>query len=223
MIELALAQLKTIGGPIIIALIILSVAAASIAFMKIFEFMRLGVGRHNVAHDALGLWEAGDRRAAIDRLTTDRASVSRVLLRVMRATEDQNIQVAAIREDAFGFALDLLTRMRRHLRTLDTIVQAAPMLGLLGTVLGMIDVFGKLELGGGSVDPSQLAGGIWVALLTTALGLIVAIPFYFITSWLESRIENERIAIETSVAMVLARRMAGAPATTQVPTLRGIR
>lgn len=208
MIELAIAQLKTIGGPIIVVLILLSIAAASITFMKVFEFIRLGVGRHNVAHDALGLWERGDREAAVKRLTNDKASVSKVLSRVMRALDDPNIQVAAVREDAFGFALDLLTRMRRHLRALDTIVQAAPMLGLLGTVLGMIDVFGKLELGGGSVDPSQLAGGIWVALLTTALGLVVAIPFYFVTSWLESRIENERIAIETSIAMVLARRLA---------------
>jgi len=208
MIELALAQLDTIGGPIIIVLISLSVAAASIAFAKIFQFMRLGVGRHGAARDAMGLWERGERERAIGRLAPDTASVSRVLLRVMRALDDPQIQVSAVREDAFGFALDLLTRMRRHLRTLDTIVQAAPMLGLLGTVLGMIDVFGKLELGRGAVDPSQLAGGIWVALLTTALGLVVAIPFYFVTSWLESRIENERIAIETSVAMILARRAA---------------
>ena len=208
MLELAVAQLKTIGGPIIVVLILLSIAAASITFAKIFEFIRLGVGRHNAAHDALSLWENGDRQGAMSRLVLDRASLSRVLSRVMGTLDDPQIQVEAAREDIFGFALDLLTRMRRHLRTLDTIVQAAPMLGLLGTVLGMIDVFGKLELGGGSVDPSQLAGGIWVALLTTALGLVVAIPFYFVTSWLESRIENERVAIETSVAMVLARRMA---------------
>ena len=50
------------------------------------------------------------------------------------------------------------------------------MIGLLGTVIGMIDSFNKLELGGSLVDPAILAGGIWTALLTTAMGLIVAIP-----------------------------------------------
>jgi len=212
MIELALAQLKTIGGPIIVVLLILSLAAATITFAKIFQFIGLGVGRHAAARDALDLLQRGDRSGALAEVVTDEASLSLVLARVMRTAADPQIPLESVREDAFGFGLDLLTKMRKHLRTLDTIVQAAPMLGLLGTVLGMIDVFGKLELGGGSVDSSQLAGGIWVALLTTALGLIVAIPFYFVTMWLEGRIEGERIAMESSVAMILARRRVG-PAT----------
>ena len=205
MIELLIGQLNTIGGPVIVALLVLSVAAATIAFAKIFEFFRLGVGRHAAARQALDLLETGDRRSALERVAADGSCVSRVLARLL-ASSDGQMRAELAREDAFGFALDLLTRLRRYIRTLDTIVQAAPMLGLLGTVLGMIDAFGKLELGGGSVDPSQLAGGIWVALLTTALGLAVAIPFYFVTSWLDGRVENERIAMETTIAMALARR-----------------
>ena len=54
--------------------------------------------------------------------------------------------------------------------------QVSPLIGLLGTVIGMIDSFNKLELGGSLVDPAILAGGIWTAILTTAMGLIVAIP-----------------------------------------------
>jgi len=60
--------------------------------------------------------------------------------------------------------------------TLEIIGQVSPLIGLLGTVIGMIDSFNELELGGSLVDPSILAGGIWTALLTTAMGLIVAIP-----------------------------------------------
>ncbi|MEM8811305.1 MAG: MotA/TolQ/ExbB proton channel family protein [Pseudomonadota bacterium] len=209
MTDLVLAQFQTIGGPVIAALVLLSVIATTITLAKAFQFSRMGVGRHNPAHDALSAWEKGDHVGAVSQLSGDGACLSKVLWRVMQSVADPAIRSEAVREDAFGYALDLLTRMRRHLRTLETIVQAAPMLGLLGTVLGMIDAFGKLELGGGAVDPSQLAGGIWVALLTTALGLIVAIPFYFVTTWLEGRVENERIAIETSVAMVLARRPSG--------------
>ena len=52
----------------------------------------------------------------------------------------------------------------------------SPLLGLLGTVIGMISSFSQLELGGDLVNPALLAGGIWTALLTTAIGLVVAIP-----------------------------------------------
>ena len=66
--------------------------------------------------------------------------------------------------------------MQRFMPTLEIIAQVSPLIGLLGTVIGMIDSFNELELGGSLVDPSILAGGIWTALLTTAMGLIVAIP-----------------------------------------------
>ena len=65
---------------------------------------------------------------------------------------------------------------QKFLPSLEIIAQGSPLIGLLGTVIGMIDSFNELELGGSLVDPSILAGGIWTALLTTAMGLIVAIP-----------------------------------------------
>jgi biopolymer transport protein ExbB len=67
-------------------------------------------------------------------------------------------------------------RSQKFLPSLEIIAQVSPLIGLLGTVIGMIDSFNELELGGSLVDPSILAGGIWTALLTTAMGLIVAIP-----------------------------------------------
>ena len=70
-------------------------------------------------------------------------------------------------------------KSQRFLPSLEIIAQVSPLVGLLGTVIGMIDSFNELELGGSLVDPSVLAGGIWTALLTTAMGLIVAIPAYF--------------------------------------------
>ena len=67
-------------------------------------------------------------------------------------------------------------KMQRFMPSLEIIAQVSPLIGLLGTVIGMIDSFNELELGGSLVDPAILAGGIWTALLTTAMGLIVAIP-----------------------------------------------
>jgi biopolymer transport protein ExbB len=79
------------------------------------------------------------------------------------------------------------------------IAQMAPLLGLFGTVLGMIDAFQALQEAGDQVDPTVLAGGIWVALMTTAVGLAVAMPTSLILTWLESRVAAERIATDEAI------------------------
>ena len=66
--------------------------------------------------------------------------------------------------------------LRRFCASLELLAHLSPLLGLLGTVLGMIDAFSMLEQVGDQADPSVFAGGIWKALLTTAMGLVVAIP-----------------------------------------------
>ena len=77
------------------------------------------------------------------------------------------------------------------------------MLGLLGTVIGMISAFGELSSKGGAIDPGALAGGIWVALIATAAGLSVAIPVYFISMYFEARVDHERSYMEAAIAKVL--------------------
>lgn len=81
--------------------------------------------------------------------------------------------------------------LKRNLGGLASIVGGAPLLGFLGTVQGMIQAFQKVEQMTGRVNPSILASGIWTALLTTAFGLIVAIPSFFAYNFLISRIEMQ--------------------------------
>ena len=81
-------------------------------------------------------------------------------------------------------------RSQKFLPSLEIIAQVSPLIGLLGTVIGMIDSFNELELGGSLVDPSILAGGIWTALLTTAMGLIVAIPALISHYFFDKKITN---------------------------------
>ena len=81
-------------------------------------------------------------------------------------------------------------KSQRFLPSLEIIAQVSPLIGLLGTVIGMIDSFNELELGGSLVDPSILAGGIWTALLTTAMGLIVAIPALVSHYFFEKKLTN---------------------------------
>ena len=80
----------------------------------------------------------------------------------------------------------------------------APLLGLFGTVLGMIEAFQAMQAAGSSVDPSTLAGGIWAALLTTAAGLAVAMPTSLILTWFEARLNADRVAANALLARIFA-------------------
>ena len=94
--------------------------------------------------------------------------------------------------------------LERGFRFLDSVAQLAPLLGLFGTVLGMIQAFQSLQEAGAQVDPSLLAGGIWVALLTTAVGVVVAMPTAFVLAWFEGRMDAERVAADTFILTALA-------------------
>jgi biopolymer transport protein ExbB len=106
-----------------------------------------------------------------------------------------------IREAIDDAALHEVPRLEKNLVVLATIAHISPLLGLFGTVLGMIQVFDKIQALGGRQDPGQLAGGIGQALLTTAAGLAVAIPVFVAYNYLVSRVgalvwDMERSATE---------------------------
>jgi len=86
--------------------------------------------------------------------------------------------------------------LEKNVDWLATIAGGAPLLGFLGTVLGMINAFQRIEALGGNVDSSVLAGGIWQALLTTAAGLTVAVPVFFAHNYIISRIHSEILEME---------------------------
>lgn len=201
--EILLSQFQSIGGPILALLILVSVIATATVIVKLLTLSRLGVGRRRVADEALKRWAAGDLAGAHRLVSSDRSARSRVIAAAMEALWRWPQEKDRAREVATASALTWLDVMNRHMRILETSVQAAPMLGLLGTVLGMIAAFNEMSRGGGAVDPTQLAGGIWVALSTTALGLIIAVPLYFVLSWFEGRIEREGAAMETAVLSVI--------------------
>lgn len=206
-IDLALiaAQFTSIGGPVMAILVILSIVATATTISKIVQFAKLGIGAHQTAERSLALWADGERKSAFELVDRHFASLSQVSAETMRSIGWVPGDVEQARESGLAAAAATLAVAGRRLRLIETIVQAAPMLGLLGTVLGMIEAFGELAATGGVGDPGQLAGGIWVALSTTALGLAIAIPFYFASNWLEERLERERIAMEAAVTRVLAR------------------
>ena len=96
-------------------------------------------------------------------------------------------------------------KSQRFLPSLEIIAQVSPLIGLLGTVIGMIDSFNELELGGSLVDPSILAGGIWTALLTTAMGLIVAIPALISHYFFDKKLTNSTQSVSVFLAKLMNR------------------
>ena len=92
-----------------------------------------------------------------------------------------------------------ITYYSSKLNSLQVIAAIAPLLGLLGTVFGMIEAFQQMEIAGKNVDPSILSGGIWEALLTTAFGLAIAIPALAAYHLFENKISNTRDNINDTV------------------------
>lgn len=87
-------------------------------------------------------------------------------------------------------------QMERYLSALGTLASAAPLLGLLGTVIGMIEIFGAQQ--GGANQPAQLAHGISVALYNTAFGLVVAVPALLFWRYFRSRVDRQVLAMEVA-------------------------
>ena len=89
-------------------------------------------------------------------------------------------------------------RLERYLSAIGTIASAAPLLGLLGTVIGMIEIFGSQSPGSGGGNPAQLAHGISIALYNTAFGLIVAIPALIFWKYFRVRVDAYLLTLELS-------------------------
>ncbi|MCO6385430.1 MotA/TolQ/ExbB proton channel family protein [Aliihoeflea sp. 40Bstr573] len=198
-----------LGGAVVAILLVLSVFAVAIIVLKFWQFWREGVGRHGRAKKALHAWFHGGYGDARHLLDDDRSALGSALSTAMRLAANRSASKSVIEDEVGRIALGRLHELQKGFRALDAIAQIAPLLGLFGTVLGMIEAFQALQGAGNAVDPSLLAGGIWVALLTTAVGLAVAMPVSLILTWFETRLDNERVAIETMTTSLLSQREIG--------------
>lgn len=201
-------DLLALGGPVMLVLAILSVLALAIVLIKLWQFAVLRPGaRQPVAH-ALALWRANRAREALDAVSGSRQPAARLVGLAMAGLLRPDLDQELLREELARFASQELERMRAWLRALDVIGGLSPLLGLLGTVLGMVEAFRRLEQAGARVDPTILSGGIWQALLTTAAGLSVAIPVVMVHAWLERRVERAGAQMEDAVTQVFTRTLA---------------
>lgn len=188
------------GEPIIFLLLALSVLSLALIAVKTVQFWPV-TGGTKARDAALDLWATGDRHAAITAVPA-RAPADRVLRAGMEALQS-GMNLALVEGDLSRRGNDEVAALSSGLRLLDLISMISPLIGLLGTVLGMVQSFQDLSMAQGSANASVLAGGIWLALLTTAGGLLVAIPAAIGASLLTGRVETAALRIESAVGRLL--------------------
>jgi biopolymer transport protein ExbB len=176
------------GGPIIIILGVLSVISLMVIGVKLVQFALLRVGDHRFVEEVWAELRDGHEDEALSRLERRKGVVARVMESAVRAKSVDGASEAA-KSEVERVAKAKLDGLERGLPLLSLIATVSPLLGLLGTVLGMIEAFQQLETAGDRVDPAILSGGIWEALLTTAAGLSVAIPAAAFFTWLQRSVD----------------------------------
>jgi len=194
-------ELVVAGGPVVVLLVLMSVAALTIVFLKLLQFHHMKIGDRQAASEALRLCLMGSPQRAIACAGRSPNPVACAIALVL-AGRARGIADAIVREEVLRYGNDVLEGLRAWFRPLEVIGSLAPLLGLLGTVLGMIEAFRQLELAGSQVNPAILSGGIWEALLTTAVGLAVAIPAVTAQNYLDRRVERLAHEMEDSVTRI---------------------
>ena len=191
------------GGVTIWLIAGLSVLTLALILWKAWRLALMGAWSKSKAELAVNTWTGGDHVGAAALVRGRRGARAMLVATAMSANHEMN--AADAREDTSRVARNLLGEAGRGLRALELIATIAPLLGLLGTVLGMITAFQTLQDAGSRADPSALAGGIWEALLTTAAGMAVAIPASAALTWFESVIDRMRLDMEDAATRVFTR------------------
>jgi biopolymer transport protein ExbB len=185
------------GGPVVVILLILSLISVAIIFAKTVQLSSVRGGA-KLRETAFNLWSKGEHDAAQATLAGGKSPADRITAFAMNGTM-RDLPRAPLEAEVQRRGNAEVENMSRHIRLLELVAMIAPLLGLLGTVLGMIQSFQELELAQGAANASVLAGGIWQALLTTAAGLIVAIPAAIAATLLAARVDSAAFLIESAV------------------------
>lgn len=220
----ALRSTLDLGGPAMWAIACLSVLALALILGKVWALARLGAwsgGR--VTDRAVGLWENGDHAAALALLSRRRSARARVAMAAMQAALDPRLDRAGAEASTEQVARAELNEAASGLRFLELAAAIGPLLGLLGTVTGMIAAFQALQSAGLRADTATLAGGIWEALLTTAAGMAVAIPAMIALHWFEGVTDSLRHGMEDAATRIFVGhdRQKGRRPSTPGPDERG--
>lgn len=186
------------GGPVMWLLVLASAAAVAVFLERVLHFHRAQI---NSAEFLNGVRTVLKRENVVEAVSICDATPGPVSHLVKTAILNRDQGRERLREALEEAGLAEVPRLEQRLNLLATIAQLAPLLGLLGTVLGLARVFRELEGAGVGAHLEQLSHGVWQALLCMAVGLAVAIPAYAGYNYLVSRVnaivlDMERAATE---------------------------
>jgi len=175
------------GGVLMFPIALCSVVGLALILDRFNTYRRLRLEGFNLSGSVRLALGRNDIAAALGHLEGDESAGSLILAETLTRYHEGSGSI----QSSFSLAAgQLIRRMEASLRGLATVAAVAPLLGLLGTVIGMIRAFMVIEGQGSNVSPALLAGGIWEALLTTAAGLTVAIPCLMFHNLFQGRIER---------------------------------
>ena len=177
------------GGLVFLILLLFSTISISIILLKVFQFIYFNsIKVNDIDKQIRQSNNLNDMESFFSQSKNSNHPLIMILQKSTNIFKNNSLNDEQKSSEIKSEVIQRLKKIESLLPTLDIIAQVSPLLGLLGTVIGMISSFNQLELGGNLVDPSVLAGGIWTALLTTAIGLIVAIPALISHHYFEKKI-----------------------------------
>lgn len=173
------------GGPVMYPLLFSSIIALGYTLERVFAYYLAGRKAENPSfiHDLI---EKNEILQALELAMNTPGPVASVLeagLRHAGEAKEQLEEIISLRGSSE------LKRLNQNLHIIELVGRIAPLLGLLGTVLGLVDAFMEVSEVKSAIDPSLLAGGIWEALLTTVAGMVIAIPAMVSHHFLEHRVQ----------------------------------
>ncbi len=198
------------GGPIVWLLLLASAGAIAIFVERLLHYHRAQI---NTTEFLFGLRNVLRQKNVIEALSICDAAPGPVARLVKTALLNREKSRAEIKEAMEQAGALEVARLEERLNLLATIAQLAPLLGLLGTVLGFVDIFQVLQKEGLYAHAALLSGGVWKALISSGVGLAVAIPAYAGHNYLVGEVSALALDMEkTSIDALNLLSELGAPA-----------
>ena len=182
------------GGWMMWPLLACAVVGALVIVWKLFDLTAKGARTRRVLREVDALVAAGRYAEAVETADSSNTPAGRILAEGLRRADEGTERVVKAIENA---GMIEMAKLERGLVVLATVSTVAPLLGFLGTVVGMILAFQAIELAG-EVEATTVAAGIKVALITTAAGLVIAIPVSIAHNYFVSRIDRLVLDMEES-------------------------
>jgi len=189
-------QIFLAGGPVMWPILLCSVFAFAIIIAKWWQLYKIEINTQEFLKNILDKMKRHETKEALQICDNTKSPIANILKAGILKYDRPRPQIIEAIEDA---SLYEIPRIEKNLTALATIAHISPLLGLLGTVTGMVRCFQTIQAKATSfhpVSPGDLAGGIWEALLTTVAGLIVAIPTFVFYNYLVSRINHFILEME---------------------------